>query len=84
MGLKITECGLDYDIEYGSDNVRNVLLRHIEFLEARHIEMKTAMADICEWTERYTSPGHPVTTIAKRAIQGAVGRLTIDTPGGAK
>ena len=33
--LKITECGIDYEIEYGNDNVRNVLIRHIEQLQER-------------------------------------------------
>lgn len=31
--LKITECGLDYEINYSNDNVRNVMLRHIEQLQ---------------------------------------------------
>lgn len=30
--LKITECGIDYEIEYSDDEVRNVLLRYIESL----------------------------------------------------
>lgn len=33
--LKITECGIDYEIVYSDDNVRNVMLRHIEQLQAQ-------------------------------------------------
>ena len=33
--LKITECGIEYKIEYNNDDVRNMLLRHIERLQAR-------------------------------------------------
>lgn len=31
--------------------------------------MRAALRDICEWTERYTAPGHPITTVAKRALE---------------
>jgi len=30
--------------------------------------MRAALRDICEWTERYTAPGHPIMTVAKRAL----------------
>lgn len=32
--------------------------------------LRKALAEICEWVERYTSPGHPVATVAKRALGG--------------
>ena len=31
--LKITDNGLDYEINYGVDSVRDVMLRHIEQLQ---------------------------------------------------
>jgi hypothetical protein len=37
--------------------------------EARANRCEKALAEICEWTERYTSPGHPITTVAKRALE---------------
>ena len=31
-------------------------------------QMRTALKDIAEWTEKYTTPGHPVSNIARRAL----------------
>lgn len=41
---KITEQGITYEIEYGNDNVRNVMLRHIEQLE-RQLAAERERAD---------------------------------------
>jgi len=36
-------------------------------------DLLKALQEICEWTERYTAPGHPIATVAKRAIAKATG-----------
>lgn len=39
--------------------------------QAKQIEaLRNALTEIAEWTDRYTSPGHPVSTVAKRALTG--------------
>lgn len=39
------------------------------FEAANEIErLRTALTEICEWTERYTTPNHPITVVAKRAL----------------
>ena len=43
--LKITDNGLDYEINYGVDSVRDVLLRHIEHLQSK-----------MEWQKIETAP----------------------------
>lgn len=37
-------------------------------LQKRAERMQKALSDIAEWTDRYTTPGHPVSTIASAAI----------------
>ena len=37
-------------------------------LQKREERMQKALSDIAEWTDRYTTPGHPVSTIARAAI----------------
>ena len=32
--------------------------------------MRNALVDIADWTDRYTKPGHPISTVARRAIAG--------------
>ena len=32
--------------------------------------LRKALTEIAEWTDRYTSQGHPVSTVAKRALTG--------------
>ena len=48
------------------------LIRRIEQerdeLQKRAERMQKALSDIAEWTDRYTTPGHPVSTIARAAI----------------
>ena len=34
-------------------------------------QLLEALKEIAEWTERYTSPGHPVSTVARKAIAAA-------------
>ena len=33
----------------------------------------TATSGIAEWTERYTTPGHPIGTVARAALAKATG-----------
>ena len=42
--LKITDNGLDYEINYGVDSVRDVLLRNIEYLQS---EIDSLMLEYC-------------------------------------
>ena len=37
-------------------------------LQKRAERMQKALSDIAEWTDRYTTPGHPVSTIARAAL----------------
>lgn len=30
--------------------------------------MRNALVDIADWTDRYTKPGHPISTVARAAI----------------
>ena len=39
----------------------------IRLIEERG-ELLAALEDIAQWTERYTQPGHPISTVARRAI----------------
>lgn len=55
-------CGRDYAGDI--DNAR---------LIAAAPDLLDALKEICEWTERYTAPGHTITTVAKRAILKATG-----------
>ena len=32
--------------------------------------MRNALVDIADWTDRYTKPGHPISTVARAAIAG--------------
>ena len=40
----------------------------VDELQERAERMQKALSDIAEWTDRYTTPGHPVSTIARAAI----------------
>ncbi len=42
-------------------------------IKAERDEILKALSDIAEWTERYTSPGHPISTIARAAIAKVTG-----------
>lgn len=39
-------------------------------LRARLEQAEEALTEIAEWTDRYTSPGHPIGTVARAAIAG--------------
>jgi len=45
-------------------------LRRLHEVNAELVE---ALNDIAEWTERYTTPGHPISTVAKAALRKATG-----------
>jgi hypothetical protein len=36
-------------------------------------DLLTALHEIAEWTDRYTTPGHPISTVARAAIAKARG-----------
>lgn len=40
----------------------------VDELQKRAERMQKALSDIAEWTDRYTTPGHPISTIARAAI----------------
>lgn len=42
----------------------------IEQLQARVNELEQALRDVKEWVDRYTSPGHPVSTVCAKALKG--------------
>ena len=44
----------------------------IRLIEERDA-LLAALEDIAQWTERYTQPGHPISTVARRAIASAKG-----------
>lgn len=46
-------------------------VEHFNSIKAERDEILKALSDIAEWTERYTSPGHPISTIARAAIAKA-------------
>lgn len=48
-------------------------IEHFNAIKAERDEVLKALSDIAEWTERYTSPGHPISTIARAAIAKATG-----------
>lgn len=48
-------------------------IEHFNAIKAERDEILKALSDIAEWTERYTSPGHPISTIARAAIAKATG-----------
>ena len=40
-------------------------------LDALNAELVKALEEIAEWTEKYTTPGHPISTVARRVIDKA-------------
>ncbi len=46
----------------------------IQRIEQPHLqriaELENALRYIKEWTDRYTSPGHPISTVAGRVLSG--------------
>lgn len=46
---------------------------YIDQLEKQRDELLAALREIAEWTERYTTPGHPISTVAREAIARAEG-----------
>ena len=40
----------------------------VDELQKRAERMQKALSDIAEWTDRYTTPGHPISNIARAAI----------------
>lgn len=43
----------------------------IERLEKQRDELLAALREIADWTDRYTTPGHPISTVARTAIANA-------------
>jgi predicted RNA-binding Zn-ribbon protein involved in translation (DUF1610 family) len=44
------------------------LLTLCEELTKQRDELLAALREIAEWTERYTAPDHPISTVARAAI----------------
>ena len=42
--------------------------RRGDVAEQQRDALLAALEDIAQWTERYTQPGHPISTVARRAI----------------
>ena len=38
--------------------------------DKRIAELEQALRDVKEWVDRYTSPGHPVSTVCAKALEG--------------
>ena len=47
-----------------------VLTEENEKQQQRIAELENALRYIKEWTDRYTSPGHPISTVAGRVLSG--------------
>jgi len=47
--------------------------RRGDVAEQQRDALLAALEDIAQWTERYTQPGHPISTVARRAIASAKG-----------
>lgn len=45
----------------------------IRAVEDQRDELLAVLREIAEWTERYTTPGHPISTVARAAIAKAEG-----------
>ena len=45
-------------------------LRRLHEVNAELVE---TLAEIAEWTERYTTPGHPISTVARAALAKVTG-----------
>ena len=55
------------DIGTLEQEVRQVRAR-LARVEGERDSLLAALEDIAQWTERYTQPGHPISTVARRAI----------------
>jgi len=54
------------------------LMHHQAAAELRRLhevnaELVETLAEIAEWTERYTTPGHPISTVARAALAKVTG-----------
>lgn len=46
----------------------------LDRLHELNAELVEALRDIVEWTERYTAPGHPISTVGRAALAKAEGK----------
>ncbi len=44
--------------------------RQLDEAKKRIAELEQALRDVKEWVDRYTSPGHPVSTVCAKALKG--------------
>jgi|GEM_PF-3803207 len=51
----------------------NGLWEKFAALDKTNQELVEALKEIASWTERYTTPGHPVSMVARKAIAKATG-----------
>ena len=52
----------------GSDDISQALIDEREALAAQNQQMREALEEIHKWVDRYTSPGHPVSTFSSKAL----------------
>ena len=58
-------------IKHLGGNTANEAAAELRRLDALNAELVEALKEIAEWTERYTTPGHPISTVARRVIDKA-------------
>lgn len=56
------ECDRDADLVIGEAAVR------LAALQAENEALRAAMKEIADWVDRWTTPGHPVSTVARAAL----------------
>ena len=61
-----------------SIDVERATITRDEYLELRRLhevnqELVEALREIADWTDRYTTAGHPISTVARAAIAKAEG-----------
>lgn len=72
--LSWTESGARIGVKVGESTplylkpVNSISAAELEQLQKDAERMQKALTDIAEWTERYTTPGHPISNIARAAI----------------
>lgn len=66
-GYAVADCCLDYSSIPTREQLENARLI------AAAPDLLAALKEIAEWTERYTTPGHPISTVARAAIAKATG-----------
>lgn len=63
-----------------SIDVERATITRDEYLELRRLhevnqELLAVLQEIVDWTDRYTTQGHPISVVARRAIAKSTGEL---------